>query len=139
MTQRTCRLYGGFEPDIRHRTNDATVSLALVARGLAVTLLPDLVLGDGYPGVALRPIAGAPVERAIAAVTRAADATRPSVKAVLERASGRKGARSRAQRPEHGQREHDPQQARRTAARPARRAPRASASTANQSAWSRCG
>ena len=44
MTQRTCRELGGFEPDIRHRTNDATISLALVARGLAVTLLPDLPL-----------------------------------------------------------------------------------------------
>jgi DNA-binding transcriptional LysR family regulator len=85
MTQRTCRLYGGFEPDIRHRTTDATVSLALVARGLAVTLLPDLVTGAGYPGVALRPIADAPIERAITAVTRAADATRPSVNAVLDR------------------------------------------------------
>ena len=40
MTQRTCRELGGFDPDIRHRTNDATVSLALVARGLAVTMLP---------------------------------------------------------------------------------------------------
>src|SRR3954469_19035671 len=43
MTQRTCREHGGFDPDIRHRTNDATVGLALVARGMAVTLLPDLV------------------------------------------------------------------------------------------------
>jgi DNA-binding transcriptional LysR family regulator len=85
MIQRTCRLHGGFEPDIRHRTNDATVGLALVARGLAVTLLPDLVLGDGVPGVALRPIAGAQVERGITAVTRAADATRPSLRAVLDR------------------------------------------------------
>jgi len=98
MTQRTCRLYGGFEPDIRHRTNDATVSLALVARGLAVTLLPDLVTGAGHPGVALRPIADAPIERSITAVTRGADATRPSVRAVLDRL--------RAQRPEHGEREH---------------------------------
>ena len=32
MIQRTCREHGGFEPDIRHRTNDANVSLALVAR-----------------------------------------------------------------------------------------------------------
>jgi DNA-binding transcriptional LysR family regulator len=85
MTQRTCRLYGGFEPDIRHRTNDATVSLALVARGLAVTLLPDLVTGAGHPGVALRPIADAPIERSVTAVTRAADASRPSVRAVLDR------------------------------------------------------
>ncbi len=98
MTQRTCRLYGGFEPDIRHRVNDATVSIALVARGLAVTLLPDLATGAGRPGVALRPIADAPVERTITAVTRSVDATRPSVRAVLDQL--------RAQRPEHGEREH---------------------------------
>ena len=62
MTQRTCRELGGFEPDIRHRTNDATVSLALVAAGLAVTLLPELVLPRRHPGVALRAIAEGPVE-----------------------------------------------------------------------------
>ena len=83
MTQRTCREHGGFDPDIRHRTNDATVSLALVARGLAVTLLPELVLPDHHPGIALRAIAGAQVDRAIFAVTRAADATRPSTQALL--------------------------------------------------------
>jgi DNA-binding transcriptional LysR family regulator len=83
MTQRTCRERGGFEPDIRHRTNDATVSLALVARGLAVTLLPDLVLPGRHPGIALRPVADDPVRRAIVAVTRAADAARPSTQALL--------------------------------------------------------
>src|SRR4051795_1941107 len=61
MTKRTCRQYGGFDPDIRHRMNDATVGLGLVARGLAVTLLPDLVLPGRHPGVAVRPIAGDPV------------------------------------------------------------------------------
>src|SRR5215203_5433840 len=30
IVQRTCRELGGFEPDLRHRANDATVSLALV-------------------------------------------------------------------------------------------------------------
>ena len=44
MTRRTCRELGGFEPDIHHRTNDATVSLALVARGLAVALVPGLAI-----------------------------------------------------------------------------------------------
>ena len=44
MTSRTCRRLGGFDPDVRHRTNDVGISLALVARGLAVTLLPDLVV-----------------------------------------------------------------------------------------------
>src|SRR5918992_2841386 len=52
MTQRSCREHGGFEPDIRHRTNDATVSLALVARGLAATLLPELPLPERHPGIA---------------------------------------------------------------------------------------
>src|SRR3712207_1483329 len=74
MTQRTCRALGGFDPDIRHRTNDATVSLALVARGMAVTMLPDLVLPGRHPGVALRGIADGSTARAIVAVTRAADA-----------------------------------------------------------------
>ena len=83
MTERTCRRHGGFEPDIRHRTNDATVGLALVARGLAVTMLPDLPLPDRRQGLALRAIAEEPVNRAIFAVTRAADAARPSTQALL--------------------------------------------------------
>ena len=83
MTQRTCREHGGFEPDIRHRTNDAAVGLALVARGLAVTLLPELALPARAPGVARRRIAGAPLQRAIFAVTRAADSARPSIRALV--------------------------------------------------------
>jgi DNA-binding transcriptional LysR family regulator len=83
MTRRTCREHGGFEPDIRHRTNDATVALALVAHGLAVTLVPDLVMPRRPPGVALRRLAEAPVSRSILAVTRAADATRPSTRALV--------------------------------------------------------
>jgi DNA-binding transcriptional LysR family regulator len=80
VTQRACRALGGFEPDIRHRTNDATVSLALVARGLAVALVPGLAVPADHPGVTLRPT---PVTRRILAVIRAADAARPSVQALL--------------------------------------------------------
>jgi DNA-binding transcriptional LysR family regulator len=83
MTQHTCRGLGGFDPDVRHRTNDAAVSLALVARGLAVTLLPDLALPEGHPGIELRRIAERPVSRAIFAATRATDATRPSTQALV--------------------------------------------------------
>jgi DNA-binding transcriptional LysR family regulator len=83
MTERTCRERGGFAPDIRHRANDANVSLALVARGLAVALLPDLPLLDRRPGVAIRSIAGGPIERAIFAATRSSDASRPSTQALL--------------------------------------------------------
>jgi DNA-binding transcriptional LysR family regulator len=83
ITLRTCREHGGFDPDIRYRTNDATVSLALVAKGLAVTLLPELVLPGRHVGIALRPIAENPVGRTIFAVTRAADSARPSTQALL--------------------------------------------------------
>jgi DNA-binding transcriptional LysR family regulator len=83
MTRRICREHGGFEPDIRHRTNDATITLALVARGMAVTLLPDLVMPGRHPGIALRRIREGPVGRAIIAVTRAADAARPSTQALV--------------------------------------------------------
>jgi DNA-binding transcriptional LysR family regulator len=83
MTERTCRERGGFAPDVRHRTNDASIAAALVARGLAVTLLPALPLPPRMPGVAVREIAGGPVTRAIFAATRAADAARPSTAALL--------------------------------------------------------
>jgi DNA-binding transcriptional LysR family regulator len=83
MTERTCRELGGFDPDIRHRANDATIGLALVARGLAVTLLPDLPLPPRHPGIALRAIADAAISRAIFAATRATDAARPSTQALL--------------------------------------------------------
>jgi DNA-binding transcriptional LysR family regulator len=83
MTERTCRALGGFNPEIRHRANDATISLALVARGLAVTLLPELPMPTRYPGTVLRRIAEGSVSRAIFAATRTADAARPSTQALL--------------------------------------------------------
>jgi DNA-binding transcriptional LysR family regulator len=83
ITNRTCRGLGGFDPDIRHRTNDSVLSLALVADGQAVTLLPQLVRPDAHPGVAVRAIAEGGVHRTIFAATRAADAERPSVQALL--------------------------------------------------------
>jgi DNA-binding transcriptional LysR family regulator len=83
MTQRACREFGGFDPDIHHRANDATISLGLVARGLAVALLPDLPMWRRYPGVAMRRIANGSVSRVIFAATRVTDAARPSTQAVL--------------------------------------------------------
>jgi DNA-binding transcriptional LysR family regulator len=80
MTRRTCREHGGFEPDVRHRTNDATVSLALIAQGLAVAFLPSLALPAEHLGITVRPT---PLARRILAVTRTADAARPSIQALL--------------------------------------------------------
>jgi DNA-binding transcriptional LysR family regulator len=83
MTRRTCQELGGFDPDVRHRTNDATISLAVVAHGLAVGMLPDLPLPARHPGVQRRDIAERPVSRAIFAATRTTDAARPSTQAIL--------------------------------------------------------
>ena len=83
MTIRACRELGGFDPDIRHHTNDAVISLVLVAHGLAVTLLPDLVMWGGSPGVVVREIAEGDISRTIYAATRKADAARPSTQALL--------------------------------------------------------
>jgi DNA-binding transcriptional LysR family regulator len=84
VTERTCRTLGGFDPLVRHRTNDAVVTLGLVANGLALTLLPDFVAPGDHPGVAVRAIAEGSVHRTIYAATRTADAERPSVRALLQ-------------------------------------------------------
>ena len=84
MTERTCRELGGFDPDIRHRTNDSVTSLAVVAHGQAVTLLPELVAPETHPGVTVREIAEGSVHRTIFTATRTADASRPSVQALLD-------------------------------------------------------
>ena len=83
VTVRTCRSLGGFDPDIRFRTNDSVIALAIVASGQAVALLPELVGAEDHPGVAVRAIAEGAVHRTIFAATRTADARRPSVRALL--------------------------------------------------------
>lgn len=83
ITNRTCRELGAFDPDIRHRTNDSVTSLALIAQGQAVALLPHLVRPETHPGVAVRAIAEGSVHRTIFMATRTADAKRPSVQALL--------------------------------------------------------
>jgi DNA-binding transcriptional LysR family regulator len=83
MTQRTCREFGGFDPDIPHRTNDSVTGLAVVAHGQAVTLLPQLVVPVADPRLAVRAIAGTSVHRTIYIATRTADLRRPSVQAIL--------------------------------------------------------
>jgi DNA-binding transcriptional LysR family regulator len=83
MTVRLCRDLGGFEPDVAHRVYDATIATALVSRGLAATLLPELALAR-YGGVAVHPIAERPMSRIIFAATRTTDAARPSTQALLE-------------------------------------------------------
>ena len=83
MTQRTCRELGGFDPDIRHRANDADHQPRARRPRAGGDLLPDLPPEGRRRGVALRAIAEGPVDRSIFAATRAADAARPSTQALL--------------------------------------------------------
>jgi DNA-binding transcriptional LysR family regulator len=52
-----CRA-AGFEPNLVSITHDQLAIRALIARGLAVTLAPQL-LADAFKDLVLRPIAGA--------------------------------------------------------------------------------
>jgi DNA-binding transcriptional LysR family regulator len=83
ITNRICRELGGFDPDIRHRSNDSVICLSLVAHGQAVTLLPELATPPERAGIAVRAIAEGSVHRTVFTATRAADGARPSVQALL--------------------------------------------------------
>ena len=66
----TCRALGGFEPDLRYRSNDADVQLGFVRATAAVALLPTLILPPSDPALAVRDAAGAVVGRRLVIVTR---------------------------------------------------------------------
>jgi len=85
---RACRALGGFEPDVRHRSDDLLMLLALVAHGQAVTLLPDLVRAEREPLVAVRDLAEAPLRRTVLSAIRHGSARRPALIALLEALRG---------------------------------------------------
>jgi DNA-binding transcriptional LysR family regulator len=91
MTRRSCRALGGFDPDIRNRTNDAAVAFAAAEQGVAVAMLTELATAGHRGGVAIRRIEGAHENRRIFAAVRSADAARPSVRAVLDAMRGSVG------------------------------------------------
>ena len=82
LVRRVCNEHGGFEPDVRHETNELTMLLALVAAGHAVTLLPRLALMGETPGVAVRPLAGVELTRTLFTAVRAGADRRPALAAV---------------------------------------------------------
>ncbi|WP_272499059.1 LysR family transcriptional regulator [Actinomadura litoris] len=84
LLERTCVALGGFRPDIRYRSNDMLVIFAMIARGGAACLVPDLALAELEEGIVVRDIADAPVERRMVLWTRTGADVRPSVRAVLE-------------------------------------------------------
>jgi DNA-binding transcriptional LysR family regulator len=90
MHVRVCRELGGFEPDIRYSSDDFLILFELVRTTGAGALLPDLVIGAGAPGVAVRLPAEGDVGRAVFLLTRRTRT--PAVAAVadaLTEAAGR--------------------------------------------------
>jgi DNA-binding transcriptional LysR family regulator len=79
---RACRALGGFEPDVRHHSNDLLMLLALVANGQAVTLLPDLIKPEREPSVVARDVAEQPLTRTVFGAIRRGSARRPALNAL---------------------------------------------------------
>jgi DNA-binding transcriptional LysR family regulator len=96
LVRRVCNQHGGFEPDVRHETNELTMLLALVAAGHAVTLMPQLALMGDIAGVAARPVADAELTRTLFIALRAGADRRPALAAVRAAIRGVPSARARA-------------------------------------------
>jgi DNA-binding transcriptional LysR family regulator len=90
MVVGACRL-AGFEPDIRHRCNDAQIEMALIASGACVGLVPSLARPDRYEGVVTRSVADFDLHRTVYVFTRRSGRRRPSLEALT--AALREGAR----------------------------------------------
>jgi molybdate transport repressor ModE-like protein len=75
----------GFEPNIAFESDDYPTMLGLVAAGVGVTLIPDLVLASGvHPDVEFRPLGRAAPVRHISAVVPSGGYRSPAVEAMLE-------------------------------------------------------
>jgi DNA-binding transcriptional LysR family regulator len=81
LIYRSC-VEAGFEPRIAFVTRDVLAARGLVASGLAVTLMPEL-LASGLPGLAMVPLEGPQPYRSLYGLTPAAGA-RPAAQAFLE-------------------------------------------------------
>ncbi|MCW2996825.1 MAG: LysR family transcriptional regulator [Solirubrobacterales bacterium] len=95
MVLNACRTLGGFEPDVRHSSNDLLILLELVRNAGAIALLPDLVQTSGDRSVLARTPAEGPIHRDVYALTRRTGSTRPALVAVrqaLLREAGRAAA-----------------------------------------------
>ncbi len=95
MVRAACRTHGGFEPDLRHASNDLLVLLELVRTAGVITLLPDLVQTAQDPSVCARTPAEGPLHRDVQALTRRTGATRPAL-TVVRQALRDAAARARA-------------------------------------------
>jgi DNA-binding transcriptional LysR family regulator len=88
LVVRACNLLGGFQPDIRHQSDDLLVLRALVAAGHALTFLPELLAARGGEAVALRPIADAELRREVFLAARRDALGRPALTVVRDAIKG---------------------------------------------------
>ena len=78
-----CNRLGGFEPDVRHRTDDGLLLSALVASGRAVALLPALFTAE-MPHLIARRVREERFQRTIFTATRHTTSRAPAVVAVRD-------------------------------------------------------
>ncbi|MFC0601990.1 LysR family transcriptional regulator [Streptomyces palmae] len=85
LVQRACAV-AGFPPRITHAVDDYQLVLRMVAHGLGVALVPQLVAQAHGPSldVILRPVANTELTRAVYAMTHPSLGARPSIDAVLD-------------------------------------------------------
>jgi DNA-binding transcriptional LysR family regulator len=83
VVRNVCNRVGGFEPDVRHRSDDGLVLSALVASGRAVTLLPAL-LATAMPPIIARRLREERLQRTIFSATRTTAGNAPAVLAVRQ-------------------------------------------------------
>jgi DNA-binding transcriptional LysR family regulator len=88
LVVRACNLLGGFQPDVRHQSDDLLVLRALVAAGHALTFLPELLAARGDGGVVLRRIAEADLQREVFLAARRDALGRPALAVVRDAIAG---------------------------------------------------
>lgn len=83
LTFQLCSKVGGFAPDIRYRSPDFSMLLALVGNGLCVALVPGVV-AQVQSSVTMKAIREGPFGREIFSATREVNAGRPSIETFLD-------------------------------------------------------
>ena len=82
MHLRVCRQLGGFEPIVRHTSDDFLILLELARATGSAALLPELVHAYEVPGVVVRSLAEGKVERHVYLLTRTS--ATPTIGAVAD-------------------------------------------------------
>ncbi|WP_062213838.1 LysR family transcriptional regulator [Demequina oxidasica] len=81
FAEQLCRV-AGFEPDVRFVTADLQAHVALVRAGEAVALLPDLMLTDADPALAMHSLPQAPT-RTVFTAMRESSLADPAIRVVV--------------------------------------------------------